>query len=233
MEAAPEVTVLDWTLHEPDPPPRLVRAGAPRYRPDPHGRVFVRSPATIDGICLHQTACTFGPSGDAEKRHERAFGIPIHAVAFNDGVVVRPYPPLWYLYHGNAWNSRSLGLEIEGHFAGREDDPTTVPQREDLETYDGHDGTPSVLTPLLLATARRAVLELVERGRAAGCPIRYVWAHRQSAGDRRADPGEAIWRHVGLEYAVAELGLIPQEAVHLRDGFTIPVEWDPAGVGHY
>jgi hypothetical protein len=222
--APPPVTVLDWTTHQPDPPPRLFRDGAARFREDAHHKLFIRNPATVDGICLHQTACIFGPHNDIQKRHERAFDVPIHALAFNDGTVVLPYPTLGYLYHGGQWNSRSLGLEIEGQFPGLIAD---LPQRG--ETDVSHLG----LSDIALAAACRGVEELVTRGRALGCPITHIWAHRQSAGDRRSDPGEEIWRRVALDFAVAKLGLIPQQSVHLRDGKSIPVEWDPHGVGHF
>lgn len=207
----PPVTVLDWTSHEPNPPPKLHNPdGTWRYRTTAHG-VFVRDPKSIDGICVHQTACVYGPHDDTQKKHERAFNIPIHAVAFNDGSLVLPYPPLWYLFHGGGWNSRSLGIEIEGKY----------------------DDGPDQMTDLAVACARQGITELVTRGRALGCPIRHVWAHRQSAGDRRDDPGREIWKRVVLEHAVAVLGLIPQQSVHLKDGRSIPVSWDPNGIGPF
>lgn len=232
------VTILDTAAAQPDPPPRLVRDGKPRYHATPHaGRVLVRDPAGVDGICVHQTACTFGPAGDIARRHDRAHDVPIHALAFRDGTLALPYPPSWYLFHGNGWNARSLGLEIEGRYAGVEHDDASRPAvRADADSNDLRATwrrTDDELDDVTIATARRGIRELVERGRAAGMPIRYVWAHRQSSASRRADPGSAIWRHVVLDYAVAVLGLETQIDVTLGDGARIPREWDPAASAKY
>lgn len=231
-DEAPPAVVVDLTAQGGDPPPLLVRDGKRRYLADAHGRVVRRDPAHVDAVCLHQTACRFGPFADAGKRHLRALSVPIHAMAFRDGTVVLPYPVEYCLWHGNGWNARSLGLEIEGHFAGLEADPRTRAVRGGLDGYhvEGADDLPEAA----LAAARRAVYELVARGRAAGMPIRYLVTHRQSSEDRRADPGQLIYREVGLAYAVAELGLEALPDAHVGSGRPVPVEWDPAhGVGRY
>lgn len=204
-----DVPIYDWTHHEPNPPPRLVRNGEKRYRTAPAGGVYVRDPKSVDGICIHQTACVFGPHADPQKRHERAFDIPVHAVAFTDAVVF-PYPALWYLYSANGWNARSVSLEIEGEYPGN--------------------GT-GEMSDVQVQIASEALTGLVLRARAEGCPIRYIWAHRQSAADRRNDPGQEIWQKIVLEHAVPNLHLITQPTVAIRDGFPIPTTWDPAGHG--
>jgi hypothetical protein len=230
-----DVEVLDWRDRQPNPPP-LVR-GKRKHKLNPRTRLVVeRDPRAIDGIVLHQTACTFGPSDDENRRHRRAFGVAGHATAFRDGTVVIANPLQWLVWHGNGFNDRALGLEVEGRYAGLADDPGTAP-REDLETTWG--GEPDEVTARVIATARRALLELVERGRAAGMPIRYLWAHRQSNGQRRSDPGEALWRAVAIEYGQRELGLELQPALALPSrssgpGRPIPRAWDPVGgVGRY
>lgn len=226
----PDVVLLDTAAAQPNPPPRLVRDGKPRYRtagPGPHPRVLERDPATVDTICVHQTACVFGPAADLARRHDRAHDVPIHALAFRDGVLAMPYPLRWYLHHGNGYNARSLGIEIEGKYPGIGGEPP--PQREDGDV--SHD--PSILDELTIATARRGVQELVQRGRALGMPITRIVAHRQSTASRRADPGQAIWTHVVREFAVAVLGLVEVPGEVLRDGRPIPTEWSPGGHGSY
>lgn len=204
-------------------PPLDVQRTRYRFR---NGSVAVRDPATVTGIVVHQTACTFG--GDAP--HRRALRIPAHATAFRDGTFVTPCPLAWYAHHGNGLNDRSLGLEIEGRYAGRRDDPATAP-REDLGSTWG--GPPDVLTPLAIECARAALAWLVEAGRADGMPIRYVWAHRQSSATRRSDPGEDIWRSVVMGGTYALLGLEVQPALVVGDGRPIPTAWDARGVGRY
>lgn len=230
-----DVEVLDWRDRQPNPPP-LVR-NKRKHKIDPRTRLVVeRDPHDVDGIVLHQTACVFGPSDDAERRHRRALGVACHALAFRDATVVLANPLRWLVWHANGFNPRALGLEVEGLFPGLLDDPRTVP-REDIATTWG--GEPDELTEMLVATAQRALRELVERGRAEGMPIRYLWAHRQSSGSRRSDPGEEPWRRIAIEYGQRELGLELQPALALPSrssghGRPIPRAWDPAGgVGRY
>lgn len=210
--------LLDQSSTAPNPPPLLVRDGARRYKVNRYGKVVERDPRSIDTICLHQTATMYGPSNDKAKRNARAFGIPIHGVAFQDGIVVLPYPILWYLYHGNGWNDRALGLECEGLFPGLMKAP--------------------LLDETAVASFRLGVTALYERGLAMGCPIKYVVAHRQSSSTRRSDPGQEIWQRVALEHAIAVLKLKPMNdkvlAGNNGSGYPIPKQWDPRnGVGLY
>jgi len=194
------------------------------------GKTLVRDPKSITGIGIHQTACVFGPLNDREKAYKRASGIPAHVTAFRDGVYVAAAPLDWFLYHGNELNSFSLGLECEGHYPGLLDDPKT-PIREDIKTTWG--GTPTPLDDKAIETFRAALKWLVDNGRAAGMPIEYIWAHRQSNGQKPSDPGMGIWQKVVLEYGVPVLGLKTQPEKAWRDGKPIPTNWETGGVGKY
>jgi hypothetical protein len=185
------------------------------------GKTVSRDPKTIKGIGIHQTACVFGPLNDRAKAHRRALTIPAHVTAFRDGVYVASAPLPWFLYHGNALNEFSLGLECEGRYPGLLDKPSTW------------GGEPTPLTDEAIETFRAALKWLVEEGRAAGMPIEFIWAHRQSNGQKPSDPGEGIWKHVVLEYGVPALGLRTQPEKVWRDGKTVPPQWDPRGVGKY
>jgi len=195
------------------------------------GVIVMRDPKTITGIVVHQTACTFGPSDDADRRHRRAQRIPAHATAFRDGTFVTPCDLPAYAQHGHRLNGRSLGLEIEGRYSGEVDDPATAP-REDLGSTWG--GPPDVVTDLVVECARVALKWLVDEGRRLGCPIKFVWAHRQSSATRRSDPGAELWRRVVLLYAIPALGLEAQPGLVVGDGRPIPRSWDlGSGVGRY
>lgn len=187
------------------------------------GATVVRRPADITGITLHQTACVFGPLDDPEKKHRRALKIPAHVIAFRDGTYVQGAPLLWFLFHGNALNGFSLGLEMEGQYPGLKDDPVT-PQREDEKTFWGA-GKPTPVDATSLDCFRAALTHLVYEGRKLGCPIEYLWAHRQSSADRRSDPGQELWERVGLEHGVEVLGLKLQPERVWRDGRPIPAAW--------
>ena len=220
------VEVLDWRARQPNPP-KLVR-GKKKHRLDAHGLVVVRNIGDIDSITVHQTACTFGKAKGDPDRYHRAFGVACHALAFSDRRVVLPNPLLWHVNHGNGFNARALGLEIEGRFPGLKGKPGTLASTPE---------TP--VTEDLVETAREALRQLVELGRGLGMPIRYAHAHRQSSPTRRSDPGEELWRRVVLEYGVPELGLVTQPQLVLltgrppEPGRPIPLAWDPQGVGKY
>jgi len=62
---------------------------------------------------------------------------------------------------------------------------------------------------------------------ANGGNLRFLYAHRQSSTDRRADPGSRIWQHVAL-WAQANLGLNDDGPTYKQGGYVIPKEWDPS-----
>lgn len=185
------------------------------------GKTVVRAPSTVTGIVLHQTACVFGPS-DPARRHRRALAVPCHALAFRDGTYACPAPLPWFLYTSNGFNATTLGLEVEGKYRGLERDPNTC--------WGGNE-TP--LDELTVATARAAMRWLVEEGRKLGMPIRLVYAHRQSNGQKPSDPGEGLWKRVVLEYAVPVLGLSTAPSRTMGDGKPIPRAWQPDATGSY
>lgn len=203
----------------------------PKGKEGKDGKTLRRLPTAIDSIMLHQTGTgLFGPvhgqTGELGVAR-RALGVACHAMAFQAGFVVWPCDPIWYIEHGNGLNVRSLGLEVEGNFPG-------LIGRKPLH------GKPTELTEVTVAAARAGVKLLVEEGRKRGCPIKYIYAHRQTDSWRRADPGEELWRRVVLEYAVPELKLEtrPEEKFRhrkgrARDGYPVPKRWDPRGVGSY
>jgi hypothetical protein len=192
--SSPRVEILDWRARH-DGRTKVSMRG---------GRVLERDPLAIDSVTLHQTACEFGPAHDREKRLARALRIGAHATAFREGVGVLAMPLRWQGIHANALNATSIGLEVEGLYAGLRDDPSTAP-REDLRTTWG--GPPLEVTELVVETARALLTRIVELAAAESVELRYVRAHRQASGTRRSDPGEGLWRAVALEHAVARLGL--------------------------
>lgn len=196
-----------------------------------NGSVIRRPPHVVNSIVIHQTGVEFGVNdrlvaqagGDEDLAlARRAKNIPAPAVSF-DGFFVKNYPLDFYCYHAGVLNRNSLGLEIDGLYAGVANDPKTV--------WKGQ--TPTVFTNTRIQAARAALKYLVEEGRALGMPITHIYAHRQSSSTRRADPGEEIWRKIVLDYAVPVLGLETRPDYAVGTGRFIPQEWDPNGVGTY
>jgi hypothetical protein len=60
-----------------------------------------------------------------------------------------------------------------------------------------------------------------------GGKLELLVAHRQSSGERQADPGSALWKGVALPLH-AELGLTDGGiGFKLDTGLGIPESWDP------
>ena len=199
----------------------------------------MRSPKEVDTIVLHQTAIEFGVSkyairksgGDVElARARRALDVACHTMAFRKGYFVAAHPMLAYLNHGNRFNGRSVGLEIEGLYPGLADDPMTV-EREDLETT--WKGEPTVLTEETVAAARNAILFMMAEVARLGGKITRVVSHRQSNDARRSDPGQEIWQRIAVDFCQNELGLTLDLLSPWKHGRDVPLEWDENGRGSY
>ena len=179
------------------------------------GRAVVRDPKTVTGVTLHQTACRFDVTkanvirhgGEAQARRRRALDVAAHMTCFQQGDAVLAYPMLWYVYHGNTLNASTFGLELEGLFDGDSYEPR------------GFDK--------LIEAGREGLKVLVDEGRKLGCPIEFLYAHRQVSSSRRADPGAMLWREVGIEYGVKVLKLKVNNDFARDGGRPIPHVWDP------
>jgi hypothetical protein len=213
-----------------------LHGGSPSKCKLENGRVVVRDPDAVTGIVIHQTACTFGVAkyqieeagGDRDEAlRRRALNVACHALAFRNGWVVQPHKLRWHVNHANRFNAATLGLEIEGRYPG-------LTRKPNQTTWGGE---PTPITDTVVNAAREAIRYLVEEAEKEGMTIQYIYAHRQSSPSRSNDPGEALWRHVVLEYAVPVLGLKTDPALVLDTskgpGRPIPKDWDPNGLGRF
>lgn len=224
-----DVRLFDLRERMPEPQPKS------RIR---NGRTVMRTPADVTGIMLHQTACEFGVSSWQLKRAggDRALALALraqkvacHLMAFRDGLVSWTRPLASYVQHGNGLNQCTIGIEIEGNYAGLEGRTDTAWSKR---PYSGPVSKQTILA------ARKALSVAVTEGRRQGMPITHIYAHRQSSAMRRADPGAEIWKSVALDYGVKELGLAAHPGATFKgtsgEGRPVPREWDPEhGVGNY
>lgn len=170
----------------------------------------------ITGICLHQTACRLG------ERIERWDSVGAHLGVLRSGRAVHLHEFNREIWHAQAWNAGTIGIEIDGLYAGIQGDQRTVwddpstPQRE-----VGQDVTPEAVA--MSKDLIRWICSTVARN---GGEIRALVAHRQSSSDRRNDPGSQIWQTVALPMH-AELGLSDGGVGFSLGGRPIPQEWDP------
>ena len=171
-----------------------------------HGK---RKPPT--GICLHQTACLLG------ERPERWDSVGAHIGITRGGKVIWLHDFDRLVWHGNGWNQTTIGIEIDGLYAGVEGDASTV--WNDPRTPHREQGM--ALTAEAVAAARDVIRWICQTTPS----IKTIVAHRQSSGTRRSDPGQAIWQRVAIP-ARDELGLTTP-TLTLGTGQRIPEAWDP------
>lgn len=175
----------------------------------------------VTGICLHQTACVLG------ERVERWETVGCHVGITRSGKVIWLHDFDRMVVHGNGWNRRTVGIEIDGLYAGVDGDPSTV--WDDPSTPRREQGME--LTPEAVAAAQDAIRWICTEVADRAGNVRALVAHRQSSKDRRNDPGSAIWQAVALPMH-AELGLGDGGiGFAIGTGRPIPEEWDQRCAG--
>lgn len=184
-----------------------------------HGaRVRSRGWAKVTGITLHQTACVLG------ERPQRWDSVGAHIGITRRGQVIWLHGFDRIVAHGNGFNAQTVGIEIDGLYAGVEGNPRTV--WDDPSTPAREQGM--VLTPEAAEATRQAIRWIIDDVEGRGGDVRALVAHRQSSGARRNDPGSAIWQAVALPM-MRELGLSDGgPGFAIGDGRPVPVEWDPS-----
>ncbi|RYG85523.1 MAG: N-acetylmuramoyl-L-alanine amidase [Alphaproteobacteria bacterium] len=186
----------------------------------PHAGRSVDTPfrlwSKITAVVLHQTATNLG------ERPERWHSVPIHFCITRAGKVIQLYDLTEVCNHANGLNLRSVGIEIDGWYAGIEGVPKTLWQPKHLPTPRQPMDLPTVQ-----AEATKATVQLIVNIVAAnGGMVTHIHPHRQSSEDRQSDPGSLIWQTVGL-WAQDTLGLSDGGgAFAVGNGRTIPEAWD-------
>lgn len=172
----------------------------------------------ITAIVLHQTACTLG------ERVQRWHSVPIHMGVTKQGRILHLNDFCHNLPHANGFNSRSVGIEIDGSYCGIEGDTKTW--------WAGGQSSPDVLSAVTYSAARAAVQWIVDEVAHYGGKVTHILAHRQSSKDRVSDPGSAIWQQVGV-WAQHSLGLSDGGEGYQQGGSPIPSAWDARRLARY
>jgi hypothetical protein len=201
--------------------------------------------ADVTGITLHQTATNFSDETPERERRalQRVSKIRAHFVILRGGAAAFNAPLTRYMAHGHAFNRHDVGIEIDGYYAGVEGDPATF-----WKPKSRPNRKPMGASEIQIEHAREVCRYIVETVAAHGGEVRHVHAHRQTAKRKPSDPGELIWREVGL-WCEDQLGLsdggaefyVPHHRHKRRGGLSskagpgrpIPKEWDPNNVHPY
>ena len=219
----------------PKPPPandvdRLLALGVPRVldhrhmprsdslkRGRPHG---TRQIEKIGAIGWHQDG-----TGKLDEDHGLLLAVPAHAVVHRSGTISLLNDIPAYMYHGDAMNRFSIGVEIVCREPGVAARPSTLwlSKKERAKGKDAMD----VIAPMTehqiwssLALGRWYAAEVERRGG----KLTQMWCHRQAVGDKPSDPGERIYRLV-VAPLIAELGCQDVSGLAIGGGKRIPREW--------
>jgi hypothetical protein len=173
----------------------------------------------ITGITLHQTACDFG-----HEKPDRWDTLHAHVGASREGKVFWVHDFEFVVYHGNELNGFTVGLECEGNYPGVVGDHSSV--------WQPGGGSMMSATPELVNAAQEAIEWICATVAAHGGKVTNLYAHRQTAGSRRADPGEELWKQVALP-VLSRLSLTDGGSTFKIDnGRPIPQAWNPAYTGN-
>jgi len=193
-----------------------------------------RKLSEITGITLHQTACVLG-----EKVH-RWYNVACHIAITRDGQILFNNDFIKKVWHGNGFNNKTIGFEIDGHFAGLETlDEESGEWTPDMASYwrpKGSDRKPLSITPEQVEACKEAIRWCKRVVDGAGGDLKYLVAHRQSSPSRVSDPGEKTWKLVALPM-IEELGMTEGGPDYYildskkRAGKPIPEAWNPAHDG--
>lgn len=185
--------------------------------------------ADVKGITLHQTATVLGEKPSRWKNVACHLGFPA------SGAMILVNPLEWVVWHGNAFNEKDVGFEIDGHFAGVETyDEETGEWTPNLKTYwkpaSKPDRKPLSVTEAQVESVLAGIKWVIDEVERHGGKLEYIHAHRQSSKSRTSDPGEKVWKLIALE-AQKRWGLKDGGPTFKLGGTTIPEEWNPEYAG--
>lgn len=174
-----------------------------------------RSWKAITGTCLHQTACVFA------NNPERMVNVGAHIVVAEANVyLLHDFDRI--IWHGNGWNNGTVGVEVNGLFAGIQGRPETVWNDPDTSKRD----VASPLTQVTLDTTKSVVRWIYRVIARHGGKMNALVAHRQASKSRQSDPGSGIWKGAALPL-MEELGVSDGGIGFILGGYAIPEDWDP------
>lgn len=178
----------------------------------------------VTGITLHQTACQLG------EYAPRWDNVGAHIGTTRGGRIIWLHDFNLRVVHGNGWNTRCVGIEMDGLYPGVDGNPRTV--WDDPSTKVHEVGLKP--TPEIVEAAKASIRFVCARVAGFGGKVSKLVAHRQASGSRENDPGSALWQAVALPM-MKELDLDdggPGFALHDgRGGKPIPEAWDPSRKG--
>ena len=175
----------------------------------------------ITAIVLHQTASKIGEK--ATSWHN----VPIHFGVTRAGKIYQLYALTEVCNHAGNLNRISVGIEIDGWFAGIEGKPETLWQPE-----NGPKRQPMDLPDVQADAVKVTIQWIINAVAAQQGHIKTIHPHRQASEDRQSDPGSLIWKTLGF-WAKSTFDLKDGgKDFTVGNGLKIPEAWDPAYAGN-
>jgi len=183
----------------------------------------------LKGVTLHQTATVLG------ENPERWDNVACHFAITRSGKIIYVNDITKRVSHGNGFNSYTVGIEIDGHFAGLESLNDKGEWVIDEKTYWRPKKLPNRV-PLSVTQAQadacKALIRWLKRYvDGNGGLFEYVLAHRQSSIMRISDPGQKCWQLIAvplLEEGFKDGGPDFYILDHTgRAGYPLCEDWDP------
>ncbi len=162
----------------------------------------------IDTVVLHQCGVWMTDTPERFSRLKAHIGI----LDKHPTPIVQVGELTAYMYHANSLNKGAIGIELNGHFPGREGD------------YDPDKHSSRGPSERQIDSAQNSLSWLVDEVAAHGGALRYIAPHRVSSMNRQSDPGEVAWKQIGL-WATTWLGLCDQGPGYAAGGRPIPYDW--------
>lgn len=179
-----------------------------------------RNWSNIIGVTLHQTGCNMPADPQKWRNLNAHYGIT------KEGVIVWANDETDMIWHGNNLSQATIGVEIEGNFEGVSGLPATL--------WKGG-GPACYLTDAQLMASGSLFVHLSNRFVENDSLWRKVYAHRQSSGTRRGDPGSEIWQKIALPWiqGLAMPSMDGGPEFHLDSGKPIPDSWDSSRIARF
>jgi len=179
---------------------------------------WLRNWDMITGVTLHQTGCEMPQRPMGWGRVNAHYGIT------QEGLPILINDPRDMLWHAQGLSKTTIGIEIEGNYRGLEANPRTLWEPG---------GGPHNLNELMMDAAEIIFEDISRQFEAAGQRWGRVYGHRQASHNRRADPGQEIWRRIGLDWSHRLNASHHTPKLQFGKGRPIPKAWDPHGKGAY
>lgn len=179
---------------------------------------YLRSWDQIEGVTLHQTGCAMPERPLGWSRVNAHYGITREGVPI---LLNRPENMIW---HAQRASKTTIGIEFEGNYRGLEEKPNTL---------WAPGGGPHTLNDAMLEAADVVFDDILRRFTAAGRHWALVYGHRQSSPNRRADPGQEIWRRIAVPWQAYLNTSTYCPTKTFGKGRPIPKQWDSNGRGAY